>query len=163
MNTKPMSVEEIQRMADEFNEICKVDELKEICKSGDRVELISKDDPFSMDNPYSRLTQGSLGTVLFVNALGLIDVSWDNGERFGLVFGKDKFKIVRSAGDMTNEELLIDVFCVPSESDKVCRDLAGWKMDEEGKSWCERFCGEINDGESPDMTCYKEWLKMMRE
>lgn len=156
MDIKPMSVEEIQRIADEFNEICKVDELKEICVRGSRVELIS------MDDPYTRLKPGNQGTVQYVDGIGTIHISWDNGEGLGLVLGKDKFKIVRSSEDISNEELLIDVFCVPSESDKVCRDLAGWKTDEEGKCWCERFCGKINDGESPDMTCYKEWLKMMR-
>lgn len=152
MGINPESVEEIKNMVNKNM----VKELKDLCVPGARVELIF------MDDPYTRLKPGNQGTVQYVDGIGTIHISWDNGEGLGLVLGKDKFKIVRSAEDITNEELLIDVFCVPSESDKVCRDLAGWKTDEEGKCWCERFCGKINDGESPDMTCYKEWLKMMR-
>lgn len=145
MKKRPMSAEEIRRMTEE---------LKEICKPGDRVELISP-----VDDPFDRIKPGDQGAVQSINDAGTVHVSWDNGSVVGLVFRMDHFKIIRSAGDITNEELIIDVFCVPSESDKVCHDLAGWKMDEEGKSWCERFCGKINDGEAPDMTCYKEWLK----
>ena len=154
MNTRP-SMADIKRVVEEVNKM--TEEIKEICSQGARVELIS------MDDPCTRLKPGNQGTVICVDDIGTIHVAWDNGEGLGLVLGQDKFKIVRSSGDITNEELLIDVFCVPSEGDKVCRDLAGWKMDKEGKCWCERFCGKINDGESPDMTCYKEWLKMMRE
>lgn len=154
MDTRPCMAD-IKKVVEEVNKM--TEEIKEICKPGDRVELIAP-----MDDPFTPLSPGNQGTVQCVNDGGVIDVSWDHGRVLGLVLGKDKFKIVRGAGDISNEELLIDVFCVPSESDKVCRDLAGWKMDEEGKCWCERFCGKINDGETPDMTCYKEWIKMMR-
>lgn len=59
---------------------------------------------------------------------------------------------------MTDTELIIQEFCVPIESEKVCDELCGWDEDKYGFSWCEKHC----NFDCPQMICYKEWLKMKR-
>ena len=56
--------------------------------TGKRIELISTTDP------YTTLKRGDRGTVDFVDDLGTIHVSWDNGSNLGLVPGEDQFKIL---------------------------------------------------------------------
>jgi hypothetical protein len=53
-----------------------------------RIELISTSDP------YTELKPGDLGTVDFVDDLGTIHITWDNGSQLGLVPGEDQYKIV---------------------------------------------------------------------
>ena len=53
-----------------------------------RIELISTSDP------YTELRPGDLGTVDFVDDLGTIHITWDNGSQLGLVPGEDQYKIV---------------------------------------------------------------------
>ncbi len=55
---------------------------------GKRIELISTTDP------YTDLKPGDLGTVDFVDDLGTIHITWDNGSQLGLVPGEDQYKIV---------------------------------------------------------------------
>ena len=55
---------------------------------GKRIELISTSDP------YTTLKLGDRGTVDFVDDIGTIHVSWDNGSQLGLVPGEDQFKIL---------------------------------------------------------------------
>jgi hypothetical protein len=55
---------------------------------GKRIELISTSDP------YTNLRPGDLGTVDFVDDLGTIHITWDNGSQLGLVPGEDQYKIV---------------------------------------------------------------------
>jgi hypothetical protein len=58
-------------------------------KSGDRVELISTDDP------YTRLRPGARGTVGHVDDLGTVHVNWDDGSRLGLVEERgDRWRVV---------------------------------------------------------------------
>ena len=59
------------------------DELKD-----KRIELISTSDP------YTELKPGDLGTVDFVDDMGTIHITWDNGSQLGLVPGEDQYKIV---------------------------------------------------------------------
>ena len=59
------------------------DELK-----GKRIELISTTDP------YTELKPGDRGTVDFVDDLGTIHITWDNGSQLGLVPEEDQYKIV---------------------------------------------------------------------
>lgn len=61
---------------------------------------------------------------------------------------------------LTDTELIIERFCVPSELDEVCYDMSGWDVDDNNNDWCCRHCGEGNA--APRMECYKEWLKMKR-
>ena len=56
--------------------------------NGKRIELISTSDP------YTELKPGDLGTVDFVDDLGTIHITWDNGSQLGLVPGEDQYKIV---------------------------------------------------------------------
>ncbi len=53
-----------------------------------RIELISTSDP------YTDLKPGDLGTVDFVDDLGTIHITWDNGSQLGLVPGEDRYKFV---------------------------------------------------------------------
>ena len=55
---------------------------------GKRIELISTSDP------YTTLKPGDGGTVDFVDDIGTIHISWDNGSKLGLVPGEDRFKIL---------------------------------------------------------------------
>lgn len=61
-------------------------------------------------------------------------------------------------------DLLINEFCVPSETEFICEELsdASWGIDEDYETWCGRNCGVINDGTCPSKECYKEWLKMKK-
>ncbi len=55
---------------------------------GRRIELISTSDP------YTELKPGDLGTVDFVDNMGTIHVTWDNGSTLGLVPGEDQYRFV---------------------------------------------------------------------
>jgi hypothetical protein len=51
---------------------------------GDRVKLMH------MNDPYTKIAPGTLGTVTSVDSMGTVHVNWDDGSRLGLV---------REAGD----------------------------------------------------------------
>ena len=54
---------------------------------GKRVELISmNDDPHPIE-------KGTQGTIRYVGG-GVINVSWDNGRKLGLIIGLDEYKIL---------------------------------------------------------------------
>lgn len=55
---------------------------------GKRVELISTSDP------YTNLRKGDRGTIDFVDDMGTLHVTWDNGSTLGLVPGEDHYKFV---------------------------------------------------------------------
>jgi hypothetical protein len=61
--------------------------MKEQLK-GKRIELISTTDPYTEFKP------GVRGTVDFVDDMGTIHVSWDNGSQLGLVAGEDQYKLL---------------------------------------------------------------------
>ena len=56
--------------------------------TGKRIKLVSTSDP------YTTLQPGDRGTVDFVDDLGTIHVSCENGSKLALVPGKDQFKIL---------------------------------------------------------------------
>ncbi len=60
--------------------------LREQYPAGTRIELLA------MDDPYSTLRPGDLGSVSFVDDTGSVFVDWDNGSRLGLVYGVDRYK-----------------------------------------------------------------------
>ena len=60
----------------------KIEELRKHYSKGTRIRLISMDD---MQAPPA----GCLGTVRFVDDIGTIHVSWDNGSSLGVVYGVD--------------------------------------------------------------------------
>lgn len=58
--------------------------LREQYPVGCRVELTHMDDPYN-----TRLHEGCLGTVVAVDDIGTIHVSWDCGSSLGVVYGED--------------------------------------------------------------------------
>lgn len=57
-------------------------------RPGDRIELIYTNDPFTSLSP------GTQGTVLFIDDIGTIHVRWDNGSRLGLIPGEDEYRLL---------------------------------------------------------------------
>lgn len=55
---------------------------------GKRVQLISTTDQ------YTSLTYGDLGTINYIDDIGTVFISWDNGSNLGLVPGVDRWKII---------------------------------------------------------------------
>ena len=62
---------------------------RSLYRKGVRVELVSMNDPFT------NLKPGDLGTVDCVDDIGTIFVNWDNGSSLGIVYGEDAVKILR--------------------------------------------------------------------
>lgn len=62
-------------------------------KKGDRVRLIS------MNDPYSDLGEGATGTVECIDDIGTIHVSWDGGSRLGLVPGVDRWVMIENSSE----------------------------------------------------------------
>ena len=60
-----------------------VERLRKEYPKGCRVELLH------MDDPYSKLKPGDKGTVMGVDDIGTIHVSWDCGSSLGVVLGED--------------------------------------------------------------------------
>ena len=58
--------------------------LREHYRPGARVKLLRMNDPYRPD-----LKAGALGTVLHVDDIGTIHVSWDCGSSLGVVLGED--------------------------------------------------------------------------
>ncbi|GHU48806.1 hypothetical protein FACS1894127_0260 [Clostridia bacterium] len=53
---------------------------------GVRVELVS------MNDPYTKLKSGDLGTVNHVDDIGTVFVDWDNGSGLGAAYGEDSIR-----------------------------------------------------------------------
>ncbi|WP_026524736.1 DUF4314 domain-containing protein [Butyrivibrio sp. MB2005] len=60
-----------------------VKRIKAKYPEGTRVELVH------MDDPYTKIPEGTLGTVQVVDDTGTIHVKWDNGSSLGIVYGED--------------------------------------------------------------------------
>ena len=54
---------------------------------GTRVVLVR------MNDPYTKLRPGDLGTVDFVDDAGTQFCRWDNGSTLGVVFGEDEIRL----------------------------------------------------------------------
>lgn len=65
-----------------------IDRLRKAYPTGSRVRLIK------MDDPYRVMPSGLLGTVMYVDDLGTVHVSWDNGSTLGCVYGEDELESV---------------------------------------------------------------------
>ena len=63
-----------------------VEALRQHYPEGTRVELVT------MDDPYSKLRPGDLGTVEMVDDIGTIFVQWDCGSGLGGAYGVDSLK-----------------------------------------------------------------------
>lgn len=66
----------------------KIQRLKDQYPEGTRIEVIHMEDT-------QAVKKGSLGTVQFVDDMGTIHVSWDDGGSLGLIPGVDSFKVVQ--------------------------------------------------------------------
>ena len=64
-----------------------VQSLRESFPRGCRVELVKMDDPQAPPI-------GTRGTVLFVDDIGTIHVSWDTGSSLGVAYGEDDCRII---------------------------------------------------------------------
>ena len=63
-------------------------ELRGMYPKGTRIELIR------MEDPWSSLKPGDIGTVTMVDDAGQIHMKWDNGSSLALIPGEDQFKVV---------------------------------------------------------------------
>lgn len=59
---------------------------------GARVALVR------MNDPYTKLRPGDLGTVDFIDDAGSIFCVWDNGSTLGVAFGEDEIRIYDNTG-----------------------------------------------------------------
>lgn len=59
-------------------------ELRAGFAPGTRVRLVC------MDDPYTTLRPGDMGTVIDVDCIGTIHVEWDNGSTLGVAYGADR-------------------------------------------------------------------------
>lgn len=66
-----------------------VGELRKRYPAGTRVRLVRMED---VQAPPA----GTSGTVRFVDDIGTIHVSWDNGSSLGVVYGEDKIEPVEN-------------------------------------------------------------------
>ena len=64
-----------------------LENLRKQYPPGTRVELVKMNDPYN-----TKLTPGSKGTVVTVDDIGTIHVSWDCGSSLGIIFGEDTCK-----------------------------------------------------------------------
>ena len=69
-----------------------VQRLRDLYPSGTRIELIS------MDDQYTTLSAGALGTVDGVDGAGQIMMTWDSGSSLSLIPGVDSFMIIQDGG-----------------------------------------------------------------
>jgi len=67
--------------------------LREQYPVGTRVRLVR------MNDPYAKLQPGELGTVEFIDDIGTIFCTWENGSRLGVVHGVDQIMIVEDQND----------------------------------------------------------------
>ena len=59
---------------------------------GARVALVR------MNDPYTKLRPGDLGTVDFIDDVGTLFCRWDNGSTLGVVFGEDEIRLYDNTG-----------------------------------------------------------------
>lgn len=77
-----------------------VERIRKQYPKGTRLELIV------IDDPYTTLKAGDLGTVDFVDDAGQIGMVWDSGSRLSLIPGVDSFRKVPTMSDRVREQIL---------------------------------------------------------
>lgn len=65
-----------------------IEDLRKQYSAGTRVRLIH------MDDPYTKIPVGNLGTVQSVDDIGTIRVHWDSGHTLGVVYGEDSCEVI---------------------------------------------------------------------
>lgn len=66
----------------------KVQRIKEQYPSGTRIRLIG------MDDPYAPIAPGTEGSVNFVDDIGTLHCTFDNGRTLGVIPGEDSFSVI---------------------------------------------------------------------
>ena len=66
--------------------------LRERYPKGTRVVLVR------MNDPYTKLRPGDLGTLDFIDDAGTLFCRWDNGSTIGAVFGEDEIRLYDNTG-----------------------------------------------------------------
>ena len=69
-----------------------VQALRKRYPKGARVVLVR------MNDPYTKLRPGDLGTVDFIDDVGTLFCRWDNGSTIGAVFGEDEIRLYDNTG-----------------------------------------------------------------
>ena len=62
--------------------------LRKNYPKGSKVRLIQ------MDDPYTTIPKGTIGTVSKVDDAGTIHVNWETGSSLGIVYGVDKCELI---------------------------------------------------------------------
>ena len=75
-------------MRDNEYSIRNAEKIKSQYRPGTRIRLIA------MEDPYSPVQPGTLGSVRMVDDCGQIHMEWDNGRTLALVPGVDDFVII---------------------------------------------------------------------
>lgn len=65
-----------------------LEKLRKTFPPGTRVELVH------MDDPYTKIPKGTHGTVMDVDDIGTIHVSWDGYCRLGVVYEEDSCRVI---------------------------------------------------------------------
>ena len=65
-----------------------VEVIKKMYPIGTKIRLIYMNDKCAVPS-------GTKGTVSFVDDIGTIHINWENGSSLGLVYGEDKFEIIK--------------------------------------------------------------------
>lgn len=65
-----------------------ISKIKEQYPKGTEIELISMEDSQAVPS-------GTRGIVDFVDDIGTIQVTWNNGSTLGLIVGEDQFKVIK--------------------------------------------------------------------
>ena len=65
-----------------------VERLKKEYPIGAKVELVKMDDPQAPPI-------GTIGKVSFIDDMGTIHVSWENGSSLGIVYGEDICRLIK--------------------------------------------------------------------
>ena len=69
-----------------------VQALRKRYPKGTRVVLVR------MNDSYTKLRPGDLGTIDFIDDAGTLFCRWDNGSTIGVVFGEDEIRLYDNTG-----------------------------------------------------------------
>ena len=81
-----------------FFDYQKAQRMKERYPSGTRIRLNS------MEDPYAHIAPGTEGTVNFVDDIGTLHCTFDNGRTLGVVPGEDGFSVLSRPAPSEPEE-----------------------------------------------------------
>ena len=77
---------EDEGMFNEFPDMKVVERLRRLYPAGTRVILEKMEDPFT------KLKPGEVGTVLYVDDAANVHINWDNGSSLAAIFGVDRIR-----------------------------------------------------------------------